>query len=60
MFNINDEIISDTCFRPMITAESHFYLKQYNRYKNNTFLMGGGWLDQPNAYIQAMEIIDGQ
>jgi len=60
MFNINDEIFSNTCFLPMITAESHYYIKFHKHYKNGILVMPGSLLEQPNAYLEAMELIDGQ
>ena len=42
----------------MVTARSNFLLKMYRHYKNGVLAVAGGVLDQPNAYIEAVEIID--
>ncbi|MDH5394533.1 MAG: hypothetical protein OEY11_15215 [Gammaproteobacteria bacterium] len=48
----------NTCLLPMITAESHYFIKLYQHYKNGVLPMPGSLLQQPNAYIEAMDILD--
>lgn len=50
---------SNTCLLPMITDRSHTYIRLYRHYKNGLLPLAGGVLEQPNTYLQAMEIIDG-
>jgi len=48
---------SKTCPLPLITALSTKYIKLYFHYSNGVLLKGGGIDDQPQQYIEAMEII---
>lgn len=41
----------------MITAQSRFLMRMYGHYKNRLLPLAGGLLDQPNYYIEAMELI---
>jgi len=41
----------------MITEESDFFLKMHKHYKNGIMLKTGGLLDQPNKYLEAMELM---
>jgi len=41
----------------MITDSSNFMLKMHKHYQNGVLLQSGGLLDQPNYYLEAMEII---
>ena len=52
-------IESDICLLPMITDKSRQLLRLYKHYKNQFLPVTGGILDQPNAFLQYMEIIDG-
>ena len=47
----------NSCPLPMITEETDFFLRMYKHYKNGILLIGGGLLDQPNKYLEAMEMI---
>lgn len=51
-------IESDVCFKPQITADTYRITKLYNHYKNGVLLYGGGLLEQPAAYLEAMELIE--
>lgn len=53
------EIESNVCFLPMITERSRFFLRLYSHYKNKHLVNAGGILDQPNIYLEAMELISG-
>ena len=53
-------IESTTCLLPMITERSMSFLRLYRHYKNGWLPYTGGLLDQPNIYLEAMEIIDAQ
>lgn len=52
-------MVSNICLKPMVTEGSKFMLRLYRHYQNNILPFGGGILDQPNIYVQAMELIDG-
>lgn len=54
----NIEMEFTTCPKPMITPESSWFLRLYRHYKNHLLPHAGGLLDQPNAYLEAMEVID--
>jgi hypothetical protein len=49
---------SRTCLLPMITAASREWMRLYRHYKNHLLPLAGGVCDQPNAYLEAMEVID--
>ncbi|MCK7495180.1 MAG: hypothetical protein MZW92_31865 [Comamonadaceae bacterium] len=49
---------SRTCLLPMITDASRERMRLYRHYKNHLLPLAGGVLDQPNAYLEAMEVID--
>ena len=51
-------IESDTCLLPMITRNSHSYLRLHRHYDNRILPQAGGLCDQPHLYIQAMEVLD--
>ena len=42
----------------MITQQSKLLLSLYQHYSNGVLLKSGGVFDQPNFYMQAMEILD--
>jgi len=42
----------------MVTEQSAAYLRLFQHYKNSVMPRSGGLLDQPNAYMQAMELIE--
>ncbi|HKQ24087.1 MAG TPA: hypothetical protein VJT81_06560 [Burkholderiales bacterium] len=49
---------SRTCPLPLITAASNSLVRLYRHYKAGRYPFGGGLLEQPNAYIEAMEVIE--
>ncbi len=51
-------IRSRTCLLPMVTPASRFLLRLYRHYDKRLLPYGGGLLDQPNYYLEAMEIIE--
>lgn len=46
-----------SCPLPMISDASNFYLRMHMHYTNGILITQGGLLDQPNKYLEAMEII---
>ena len=42
----------------MITRDTLWLLDVFEHYKNGTLLTGGGLLDQPNFYIEAMTLLN--
>lgn len=48
---------SRTCLLPMITQESSFLLRLHAHYKQGLLPYDGGLLEQPNFYLEAMEIL---
>lgn len=46
-----------SCLLPMITEESNIYLRLHRHYSKGILIMAGGLLDQPNKYLEAMEMI---
>lgn len=50
---------SRICPKPMVTERSHLLLDLYRHYDNRHLLVAGGLMDQPAAYLQAMQIIAG-
>lgn len=50
-------IESRTCLLPMITAESRFFIRMHGHYRKQVLPYGGGILDQPHLYTEAMEIL---
>lgn len=53
-----DGFESNICMLPMITDDSWAVLGWHKHYKNGILLKGGGLLDQPNYYLEAMTLID--
>lgn len=51
-------IESNVCLLPMITADSHRFLRLHAHYKNGFLPHAGGICDQPNLYIEAMEFLE--
>ena len=49
---------SRICPLPMITGETRSMLKLHAHYKNGILPISGGILDQPAAYVEAMNIIE--
>ena len=49
---------SRICPLPMITGETRSMLKLHAHYKNGILPNAGGILDQPSAYVEAMNIIE--
>lgn len=47
-----------TCLLPMITRETEYLLRLHQHYRAGHLPLSGGVLDQPNAYLQAMELLD--
>lgn len=58
-YEIPGVISSRTCLLPMVTPKSRECLRLYDHYKNGLLIESGGLYDQPNAYIEAMGLIDG-
>jgi len=46
-----------SCLLPMITDDSNFFLKMHKHYKNGILLVDGGLVNQPNKYLEAMELL---
>jgi len=57
-WEIEGVIVSRVCLLPLIEEASRTYLSLYRHYKNGILIFGGGLLNQPNPYIEAMSIID--
>jgi hypothetical protein len=53
-------IESKTCLLPMITPQSMALIALYRHYQNRCLPYAGGLLDQPNAYTEAMQLLDQQ
>lgn len=47
----------DSCLLPMITEQSNFLIKLHQHYQKGILMQAGGLLDQPNKYLEAMELI---
>jgi len=48
----------NTCLLPMVTKETEWIFRLHRHYENGVLLRSGGLLDQPNYYIEAMELLD--
>lgn len=57
--NNADVINSNVCFLPMITDRSLFFIRLHKHYRNGVLFTGSGFMDQPNVYLEMMEILDG-
>ena len=56
-WSIRNVIESRTCLLPMIQPGTQFLLRMYQHYKQRVLPGAGGILDQPQLYIEAMEIL---
>jgi hypothetical protein len=56
---IKNVIESNVCLLPMITVESRFLLRLHEHYKKGHMARVGGVLEQPNFYLEAMEVAHG-
>lgn len=50
---------SNVCLLPMVTDRSLFFIRLHKHYKNGVLFSGSGFMDQPNLYLEMMEILDG-
>ncbi len=55
---IDGVIESDTCLKPMITHQTNELIQLYKHFNKNRYPLSGGLLDQPQAFITAMNIIE--
>ena len=61
MFSVTEiGLESRTCLLPMITPQSHEFMRLYGHYRNQLLPYPGGLYDQPALYAEAMEVIDAQ
>lgn len=51
-------IESNVCLLPMISADSHRFLRLHKHYDKGLLPHAGGICDQPNLYIEAMECLE--
>lgn len=51
-------IDSRVCLLPMITDDTKYYFKLYRHYKNGLLIVNGALVDQPNKYLEIMELLD--
>lgn len=59
MFHIAEiGLESRTCLLPMINDFSRLMMRLYGHYKAHLLPTSGGLLEQPNLYLEAMEMID--
>lgn len=56
-WSIKNVIESNVCLLPMITPESRFLLRLHEHYKSGHMARDGGILEQPNFYLEAMEVL---
>lgn len=56
-FEIKGVIASNTCFLPMVTAQSWNLMDLYHFYRSRHLYAAGGLRDQPNMYIEAMDLL---
>jgi len=52
-------ISSKTCLLPLVSEQSRSLLRLHAHYKRNILPFAGGLMDQPQAYLQAMELLNG-
>ena len=57
MWVIPGVIESRTCLLPMVTEESVELLRLYPHFERGVMPFAGGLLDQPNGFVQAMDVI---
>lgn len=48
---------SNICPLPMITQRTLYMISLHKHYKNSVLPCSGGLLDQPNYYLQVMELL---
>ena len=53
------EFESNTCLLPQLTERTHHFFKLHKHWQQGHYLVEGGYYDQPNVYLSAMELIDG-
>lgn len=51
-------IESRTCLLPMVTPFSDLMMSLYSHYQHRLLPLTGGILEQPNIYMQAMQVLD--
>lgn len=56
-FKIPGVIESKTCLLPLVDSQTWDILSMYKHYRNGLLPYSGGVLEQPNAYLVAMELI---
>lgn len=56
-WSIKGVIESNVCLLPMITRESRFLIRLHEHYKAGHMARVGGVLEQPNFYLEAMEVL---
>jgi len=56
---IDGVLESRTCPLPMISEWSRAMVRLYGHYKQHFLPFAGGLMEQPVAYVEAMEIIEG-
>lgn len=49
---------SSRCLRYEVNERSVFLLRLYNHYKNNHLPDAGGWFNQSNVFVTAVELIE--
>ena len=49
---------SDICPLPTITDKTYRILRAYDNYKNGLLPLSGGYLEQPQYFIRAMDFIE--
>jgi hypothetical protein len=49
---------SSVCLRWLVNEKSVFLLRLYNHYTRQHLPVAGGWLDQPNVFVNAVEVIE--
>lgn len=52
-------IESNVCLLPMVTERALFFIRLHKHYQNGVLFSGSGFMDQPNVYLEMMEILDG-
>jgi hypothetical protein len=58
--NRNAAVIeSNVCLLPMVTNRALFFIRLHKHYRNGVLFSGSGFMDQPNLYLEMMEILDG-
>ncbi len=57
IFSIPDIIESKVCLLPMLTDQTYALIRLSRHYKNNMLPVSGGILEQPNYFLQAIDIL---